>query len=367
MANELKRKHFLIVIVAAILFAGCAQHKPVAIEPECPPCTGASSHDLTWAGPLMDHRQQLSAWCQSVGPVYIAPYPGMEPVDLATSGLIVMTWNIHVGWGHLKTVLDSLPRDAAVVVFLQEIARRSNDVPHDPPAGVKVPHRLGPTDIEDIAPIARKFNMSLIYIPSMGNGRGTYEDRGCAILSRLPITEITGVELPWMKQRRVAIMATVLAKRNGADWPLRVMSVHLDTPLRRSLQATALANFVAQQNQQKPLPTIIGGDLNSWFGVRDAAVGKIDRVVPRVEECGHRKTFHVLGVPLLRLDHLFTTLPKEMRAKCLIEKDFYGSDHRPMMLYFTFSTFSQPLQQKNRYSTHDLSTIQSLSCPKKAR
>jgi len=123
-------------------------------------------------------------------------------------------------------------------------------------------------------------------------------------------------------------MATLTALRKGVPWRLRVMSVHLDSRAGRSRQAAALADFLARQESPN-LSTIIGADLNSWFGVRDGSVREIDRVVPRVRECGDHATFRYGG---LRLDHLFTTLPQESRTGCIVERESFGSDHYPVLL-----------------------------------
>ena len=69
-----------------------------------------------------------------------------------------------------------------------------------------------------------------VYVPSMRNGGLTSkQDRGNAILSSLPLDELSAIELPFERQRRVAIAATVAGHtRAGTPWSLRVASVHLD-------------------------------------------------------------------------------------------------------------------------------------------
>lgn len=257
------------------------------------------------------------------------------PVDVATSGLIVVTWNQHEDYGDLEKLLHLYAGRTPVIVLLQEVARASESVPLVAPRTVRVPRRINPHEqmVHDIEAIAAKFHLSLAYLPSMPNGIGSREDRGCAILSTLPISDVMGIELPWVAQRRVAVMTTVTALRNGVPWRVRVVSVHLDNRSGRSRQAAAIADFL---KPLEDLPMIIGGDLNTLYGINDKAVSEIDRVAPLVRECGTRATFPLRFWFDLRLDHFFTTLPQETRANCLIAPDRFGSDHHPIVLSIVF-------------------------------
>jgi endonuclease/exonuclease/phosphatase family metal-dependent hydrolase len=294
---------------------------------------------LTWAGPGdPDHRRPLSDWCRSVGPALVSA-PRLDPVDVSRVGLLVTTWNVHEGFGDLERFLRSLPRGPALIVLLQEVARAGSDVPADVPGTVRTPERIGPSTAlrasprdgsdRDIAAIASAFEMSMVYVPSMRNGpASSREDRGSAILSTLPLSDIVGIELPWVAQRRVAVMATATGTSGGAPWRLRIVDVHLDNRLRRSRQATALAAFLARLDAADA-PLLVGGDFNAWFGAADPAVKAIDRIVPRVRECGDAPTFRFGR----RLDHLFTTLPGAARAGCEVQRDRFGSDHRALTLH----------------------------------
>ena len=317
-------------IFAAALLTGCAARTHVSIDLlNDPPCQNASG--LVWAGPKTpDHRAWLSNWCQSVGPALVR-LPYLPQVDVATSGLIVLTWNKHEGYGDLKQLLRSLDRGWAVVALLQEVSRASDRVPRDAPLTMRVPGRIGPVKSDDIFSVAEELNMSLVYVPSMPNGAGTHEDRGCAILSTLPIEDIVGIELPRVSQRRVAVMGTVSGTSKGRPWHLRVVSVHLDNRLQRAQQAAALAEFLIRQ-APSDVPTLIGGDLNAWWGTEDRAAREIDRAVPLVSECGNEATFR-FGLLPFRLDHLFTTLPRSARTKCFVAPDRFGSDHHPIVLH----------------------------------
>ena len=324
-----RSKHTVLILLAVSFFAGCSGRAHVPIEfLDDAPCELASG--VTWAGPnKQEHRARLSDWCRSVGQIIVRT-TRVQPVDVAASGLIVVTWNQHEGYGDLELLLRSFLGKAAVVALVQEVARGGDSVPVDAPSTVRVPKRIGPRlqTNRDIVRIANDLNLSLAYLPSMPNGSGTKEDRGCAILSTLPLSDVVGIELPWVSQRRVAVMGTVTATKNGIPWSLRVVSLHLDNRLRRWQQASALAEFL-DRHASSDVPTVIGGDFNAWFGTRDRTVSKIDHIVPLVEECGDHAT---LRFPGLRLDHLFTTLPAETRTGCFVGRNSFGSDHHPIIL-----------------------------------
>src|SRR5439155_5062528 len=200
-------------------------------------------------------RGHLDAWCESVGPALVAPGAGDDrDVDVMRDGLVVVTWNVHEGAGDLARFLATLRPSGgdraaaaapAVVVLAQEAVRGSNEIPVIVPAGVKAPRRIGRPDASgDIVSAAAQLHLWLAYVPSMRNGADAREDRGSAILSTLPLSEVVAVVLPWANQRRVAVMATVTTRQGAAPLRLRVMSVHLDNRPSRVSQAAALARFI---------------------------------------------------------------------------------------------------------------------------
>jgi endonuclease/exonuclease/phosphatase family metal-dependent hydrolase len=329
--------------IALALASACAGHSNALLtrlaEPPCAP----ARRQVEWVGPE-NHgdRVRLSAWCQSVGAAFLIDAAIPDPSrDVQRDGLVVGTWNIHEGGGDVERLLDFVraesgdsDRDPDVVLLLQEVVRAAEDVPVDVPAGVRAPGRIrpDPAPSHDLAAIARRRGLALAYVPSMRNGGGTTEsereDRGSAILSTLPLSDVTGIELPWVRQRRVAVMATITARRDERVWRWRVISVHFDNRPRRAGQAEALARFAATVKSDD-LPLVIGGDLNTWFGVREDTVQQIDAVVPRIAECGRKPTFRFGR----RLDHLFTTIPPSSRRRCVVTASTFGSDHHPTLLY----------------------------------
>jgi endonuclease/exonuclease/phosphatase family metal-dependent hydrolase len=171
--------------------------------------------------------------------------------------------------------------------------------------------------------------MSLVYVPSMRNGadgsRYEREDRGTAILSTEPLGDLTAFELPFAKQRRVAVAATVSVRDSATK--VRVVAVHLDTPGRGTLgQARELAAFIGGAAGDMPL--VLGIDTNALLGRGDAVVGALEAALPLAPSCARGRTG---PWPFGRLDFVFTNLPPAT-ITCETLTDRYGSDHVPMLL-----------------------------------
>jgi endonuclease/exonuclease/phosphatase family metal-dependent hydrolase len=306
-----------------------------------PPCETArrTAAAFEWFGPdAADARLRLSAWCDSVGPAIVrAPARTVPLTEISRNGLVVVTWNVHEGGGDIQRLVTDIRRRSSdrsgvapeLVLLVQEAFRGGDDVPLQIPSAVRPPRPIHPkrAAISDIMSVAEQEDMWLAYVPSMRNGREIREDRGCAILSTLPLSDVAGIELPWLSQRRVAVMATISARHGDARWRLRAVSVHLDNRPGRSIQAAALARL-ASAYKADDIPIIIGGDLNTWAGPREDAVRRIDAVVARVLECGDAPTFRFGR----HLDYLFATLPPDVRRGCQIVPDAFGSDHHPTVL-----------------------------------
>ena len=160
------------------------------------------------------------------------------------------------------------------------------------------------------------------------------EDRGNAILSNLPLTDLMAIELPFERQRRVAIAATIAGRTTaGAPWRLRVVCAHLDNiggakraylgaEYGRTRQARALVTLLAGSE-----PTVLAGDFNTWFGFVDRAYIELARAFPQTRMVDRRRTFH----GLLRLDHVFYRLAPGWHAEFRRGDERFGSDHYPMV------------------------------------
>jgi endonuclease/exonuclease/phosphatase family metal-dependent hydrolase len=301
-------------------------------------------------------RQAIQeAWCASVGPPVVVPASGGLPDRIsspATSDradgarlLHILSWNVHVGGGRVEDVLAHLwggrsgSSRPATVLLLEEVYRSGADVPGSYPKGLRVPSAIRPRRPgTDVVSLARRLDMALAYVPSMRNGPATSlaerEDRGNAILSTEPLSQVTAIELPFGRQRRVAVAAAV-TPRSGAARPFRVIVTHFDTSGDRVMQAEA---FVRSIGGLRGLPLVIGGDLNARRGVEDGTVRALRQHVP-LEPCGTGRTHRwplrldVLAFFVGRLDFIFSTLEAHgLRRECRTLDDPFGSDHLPVLL-----------------------------------
>jgi endonuclease/exonuclease/phosphatase family metal-dependent hydrolase len=168
----------------------------------------------------------------------------------------------------------------------------------------------------------------------MRNGRpgATSEDRGNAILSSVKLLDVTAIELPLERQRRVAIAATVMVKgREGNTQPVRLICTHFTNMVMHHMwllsesgrlrQARALAETLPADGS-----LIVGGDLNSWFGFRDAAYRQLAATLSHASTEDRRPTFGPM-----RLDHLLFRLPEGWRTGLRRADSKYGSDHYPLI------------------------------------
>ena len=124
--------------------------------------------------------------------------------------------------------------ETGLVLLLQEVFRAGAEVGEAPP-GAPVPSAISPhRPADDVVALARRLGLSAFYVPSMRNGQsdepGEWEDRGTAILSTEPLSDLLAIELPLARQRRVAVMATV-RPRNPAATPISHVATHFDVVL----------------------------------------------------------------------------------------------------------------------------------------
>ena len=348
-------------LVAAGAIAGCAPPRvapPASVAP--PGCHdvqgpdgGAVSPPLVWHRPAADGsdgRRAPMTWCTAVGPAMHATGPSVTGRS-AIDAIAIATWNVHVGGGDLVQFVRSLRAgqftDGAAVndliLLVQETFRSGHGVPDRVASGAGVrkairampPH--GPRI--DIVRAAETLQMSVFYAPSMRNGAAGAagedpEDRGNAILSTLPLTDLMAIELPFERQRRVAVSATISGvTAAGAPWTVRVVSAHLDASAGarrlwlfasgvRAAQARVLAGALRDARS-----VVVGADLNTW------AEGPFERA-PRLLARAFNDTPPVKLQPTfgpLLLDYLFFRLPDTWRVETRRLDDTFGSDHRPVL------------------------------------
>lgn len=325
--------------LCALVTSACAITSKPALRafPTVPPtdlsCISPTD-GVSWVRPApASHMQTLDAWCASVGPPWLHT---IEAPDTPSDTIVVVSWNMHVGRGRLDSLLTFLKEHlkelelgrVAMVFMLQEVHRGGTDVPETPRFPKASPGAIRPRPGDpDITQLARTHGLSAIYVPSMRNGARDRQDRGNAILSTEQLRVPVAIELPFGKQRRVAVAATV--------HDIQFVSTHFDPGRDRVAQAEALARV----DLPSIAGTVVAGDLNSVEGTND---GTYKALAGRyaVEACGGNRTHAwpwrlelLFGGWVGRLDHVFTTLPDGRWSKrCSTIPHFFGSDHRPVLL-----------------------------------
>jgi endonuclease/exonuclease/phosphatase family metal-dependent hydrolase len=320
----------LIVTAMLLAAAGCARVQMDLRPAEAPCRRPAAGVVIRWVAPTdVEQERRLLQWCEAVGPSVAVTSAEQTPDD--GRPLLVVSWNMAVGAASVAEMLAYVQRvhlrgtPAHVVVLLQE-AYRSGEVPDGCPADTRRARRLGlqrPPAGGDILETARALGMHAFYVPSMRNGRdcreAPFEDRGNAILSTLPLGELTAIELPFARQRRVAVSASIRYRGRA----ITVASVHFDALRSHRLQAHALR--LSRELLKWDGPVIIGGDFNA--GPFDRALAQLGRTFREVD-CAPGAT-HTSG---WRPDRMFAS-GLEKPPACRIARERAGSDHHPLVAW----------------------------------
>ncbi len=378
----------------ALFFAACmpSPESTATLQPERR-CPFQGSKALTWFYPSdADDHRALERWCVVVGPPVVDSVPaGSFGALAAGDSLAVAVWNTDAGAGHLMAFLrDELGltcQDAAsrlragsahFVLLLQEALRRSLDVPEarpqasTPPPVKEDPH---PGLRLDVVEVGERCGLALAYVAGARNGHalrdGKREDKGEAILSTLPLSDIVAIELPYEASRRVAVAATVHNRRGDS---LRVASAHLismtapwrilrtgnSSRQRQALAVVAALRLVelqragadsgalgvcyprcgAGESAEYLISTIVAGDLNTW-STRETALRHLFEHLPdsppalSVPTRGPFPTDHLL----FRRNARWDATPDEiLTATYRRIDDPYYSDHHPIIAWFRFGS-----------------------------
>ena len=333
---------FLSLASAAGCVASGALVRSDTAELKAPALLDGPAHLATEGGVLWFEPSnsadegQLARWRRSVGPPVVQTASAADVG--ATDGITVVSWNTAVGEGDVVEFVQKLP-GGPLVLLLQEVYRGGPEVPSRLPSPFAFAGHLGGAAVgpncREIEDVAARLGLNVYYVPSMRNGGLTSdEDRGNAILSNLPLTNLRAIELPFERQRRVAIAATIHGRTTSGDpWQVRLVSAHLDnmSTIRRAWigaeygrtrQARELAALL-----QDSEPTILAGDFNTWFGFSDGAYLETARAFPQTTVVDRRATFR----GLLRLDHVFFRLQPGWRAEFHRAESRFGSDHYPLV------------------------------------
>ncbi|HJR60955.1 MAG TPA: endonuclease/exonuclease/phosphatase family protein [Vicinamibacterales bacterium] len=298
---------------------------------------------IAWMSPSQARdARTIARWRTAVGSPLVSTNPAhgaSVPVDAIT----VVSWNVALDGGDVVRLVRGLEAQAPgrpIVLLLQEVFRSGDDVPSSRAEALFAAHLGGCSREREIDDVARALGFSLYYVPSMRNGApGHHEDRGNAVLSSMPLADLAAIELPFERQRRVAVAATVRGRTSGGEsWSLRLASVHLDnlvgarhgwiaTEYGRARQARGLREALAGDD-----PMVLAGDFNTWFGFADKAYLETALAFPQTRVDDRRRTFR----GLLRLDHVFYRLRPGWHAGVRRAESALGSDHYPLITTIAF-------------------------------
>lgn len=248
---------------------------------------------------------------------------------------------MHEANGRIDALLDDLNAGRItgaapqhVILLLQEAYRAGPEVPPFP-RGAKAPRIIRSRSPQrDVVEIARRHGLAYAYVPSMRNGRYPREDRGNAILSALPLQDVTAYELIHERQRRVVVGATVRVAIGGVERSLRLFSLQLDTASlsdllghRIHLKQMQAAFPEFRCGPEDPADCLLGGDFNSFFDGRERAIAVTKAWFGTADESDPRRT-QMMG----RLDHVFCHVPRaDWVPHTRRLNDHYSSDHYPLV------------------------------------
>ena len=335
----------LALVLHLLSVPGTAAVLPHEEAEEVPP--------VRWLRPDGPQRSELDRWRAAVGPAHVWTPPPAPTAGDEIDAFHVVVWNTHVGAGSIERLIADLRRGALTggvpvehfALLLQEVYRGGEAVPATPPAGSRAARATRPgASRRGIDEVARRSALHAYYVPSMRNGRGAAdpEDRGNAILATLPLANLTAIELPLERERRVAISADVAGTTTaGTPWRIELVNLHLDprsswSRIHRSFGGSRAlqVDWLLEALRGDHSYAVVCGDFNSWFGgANEPALRMLRerRFLPGALLGEPTPTLPVLG---LTLDHLFYRLPSGAAAETRVLADTYGSDHRPLLGWF---------------------------------
>jgi endonuclease/exonuclease/phosphatase family metal-dependent hydrolase len=275
-----------------------------------------------------------------------------------------VSWNTHAAAGRVHELVARLRAGDLTggqsvthfVLLLQEAVRTldaPNTASNDPaPPGAE----SGPSwpAEHEVQRLSAALGVAAVYAPAMRH-RSAAQDRGNAILSTVPLRDLSVVELPFERQRRLAVVATASGHtRHGLPWHVRVASAHFDTGLMidrggseaaRLRQADALVDVLSPW----PGPLVVGGDFNTEWR-REPAVALLTRAFPDARQTDDDTWRGPLGLRR-RLDHLFARLRSGTAVVSRVA-DRMGSDHHALLTTIPTAVLTDEVQS----STADAST-----------
>ena len=349
----LRRSLASLVCASLLMLNGRATgSEQAAVAPTCAArVVHATSGSIAWhAGPVED-TGALDQWCRGVGPPVFVPAPAaaVAVTPPALRDIVVVSWNAHLADGRLADLIAALRAGHLTngepvhhfVLLLQELYRRGRDVPPFA-ASARSAFAITARDprAADVNDHARTLGLATLYVPSMRNGAEVFEDRGNAIVSTERLLDPLALDLPFERQRRVAIGASIMVRTAAGATRLNVVNAHLEplsspaslwvfrNPRRR--QVAALLDLLRRPRFEaggRVAGTVLGGDFNTIQG------GMEEDAYARARAWSHSlisedtRSTHHMG----RIDYLFFRLTPEWLATSARMAPKFGSDHHPVL------------------------------------
>jgi endonuclease/exonuclease/phosphatase family metal-dependent hydrolase len=340
----------LALLIAAVAALSGQQNGDAA---PVPPCAARGAIDaaraVDWLTGPVDDAAALDRWCRGVGPPVLVDKPQAAAAVPTLDELVFVTWNAHLAEGRLVDLVAKLRSGALTdgrpvrhfVLLVQELFRRGSDVPaYAADARSAYAIKARDADAPDAAAYAAGLGLSLMYVPSMRNGHELQEDRGNGIVSSEPLLDPTALELPFERQRRVTIGASLDVRTATGIKRLNVVNVHLEplsspsslwifrNPRRR--QIAAVIDFLGSARiagRGSAAGTVLGGDFNTIQGGPDEDAYRRARAWSTSLAEEDRRSTHYMG----RIDYLFFRLAEGRLATTQRVDERFGSDHHPVM------------------------------------
>ena len=351
---------FLHTVIALTALTACASASMAVAPPTTVPTSPVSttcsarevSSNIEWQISDVKDAGELSRWCRAVGsPVFVeAPVATSAPLP-SLDELVVVSWNAHLSEGELGNLVGKLRSGALTggrpvghfVILVQELYRRGDEVPEfDRRDRSAFAIRSRSPESLDIDDHAATLGLSILYVPSMRNGSELREDRGNAIISTEPLLDPFALELPLVRQRRVALGAAVQVQTSEGTKRIELMDAHLEpvssaktlwvfkNPRAGQVRAILDALDAPRYASDAVAGIVLGGDFNTIQSGADEDAYHLARSWATGVVREDSRNTHMMG----RLDYLFFRLADGWTASTTRLDDRFGSDHYPVMGIF---------------------------------
>jgi endonuclease/exonuclease/phosphatase family metal-dependent hydrolase len=259
---------------------------------------------------------------RGAGPLVTSGGSVRQPVLPVPAKFRVVTYNLHgPPEDRMDDLVEVLAGDTtlkeAMILGLQEVNRH---------------HRK--TGYKDVAcELAGALGMYYAFAVENPYKKGSGE-RGLAILSRFPMSQVERMALPHAGpggRRRIALGATLHLGSNR----LRVYSIHLETRIANRKHADQLTTVLKDAECYRELPTAILGDFNIVYWRRKQTFDLMEAAGYQVKPYDGI-SFRRAWLVRKQLDWIWTRNLEFLEAG--VEEEITASDHRPVWAQVAFAS-----------------------------